>query len=226
MPARPVARWTAILGPLSALLFNYADGLREAFPDGDRHAELVARVREIRVRFERAAAATVAAGCREIQVVAHSLGTVIGGLMSSHTAYNGNAAFLGTLAEGLGGPPPARPSRAQRVRRAVWAALQNLALPLGLLVLAALGLALMLTIGSGVGWILGRPLEWLGFDQAARWVANGFALFVAASVVIQAHAGALRARDLHDRFWSGAEAVADPAGATVPPAPGRRTGSP
>ena len=90
------------------------------------------------------------------------------------------------------------------MRRAVWAAVQNLALPLGLLVLAALGLALMLTIGWGVGWVLGRPLDWLGFDDAARWVANGFALFVVASVAIQAYAGALRAREVHARFWAGA----------------------
>jgi hypothetical protein len=90
------------------------------------------------------------------------------------------------------------------VRRAVWAAVQNLALPLGLLVLAAIGLGLMLAVGWGVGWVLGRPLEWLGFDTAARWVANGFALFVVATVAVQAHSGALRAREVHARFWAGA----------------------
>ena len=119
-PSGRVARWTAILAPLSALLyatyigtrvlaapfrspdappkmapsvaptrfddlmdrvaadvFNYANGLRGAFPDGDEHAALAARVPEIRVRFESAAATAVSAGCREIQVVAHSLATVI-----------------------------------------------------------------------------------------------------------------------------------------------------
>jgi hypothetical protein len=86
----------------------------------------------------------------------------------------------------------------------VWAGVQNLALPLALLVLAAFGLALMLTIGWGIGWVLGRPLDWLGFANAARWVANGFALFVVATVAIQAHAGALRAREVHARFWAGA----------------------
>jgi hypothetical protein len=303
-PSVAPTRFDDLMDRVAADVFNYANGLRGAFPEGDEHAALAARVRQIRVRFEEAAATAVSAGCREIQVVAHSLGTVIaftsmnaapggapagdpparisrlytigsplekfrffwtrllegseggpaiaadggaiaaagdppmrwdnfssrldlvsgrlqafpgwpeaenhavpglGGLMSSHTAYNGNAAFLETLGEGLGGPPPpARPSRAQRVRRAVWAALQNLALPLGLLVLAALGLALMLTIGWGIGWVLGRPLAWLGFDEAARWVANGVALFVVATVAVQAYAGALRARVVHARFWAGA----------------------
>ena len=303
-PSKAPTRFDDMMDRVTADVFNYANGLRGAYPEGDPHAALAAKVRQIRVRFERAAATAVAAGCREIQVVAHSLGTVIaftsmntapggapagdpparisrlytigsplekfrffwtrllegseggpaiaaagraiaaagdppmrwdnfssrldlvsgrlrafpgwpeaenhavpglGGLMSSHTAYNGNAAFLETLGEGLGGPPPpARPSRAQRVRRAVWAALQNLALPLGLLVLAALGLALMLTIGWGIGWVLGRPLAWLGFDEAARLVANGVALFVVATIVVQAYAGALRARVVHARFWAGA----------------------
>ncbi|HTI33260.1 MAG TPA: hypothetical protein VL422_06240, partial [Miltoncostaea sp.] len=303
-PSRKPSRFDDLMDRVTADVFNYADGLRGAYPDGDRHAALAARVREIRVRFEHAAEAAVEAGCREIQVVAHSLGTVVaftsmntapgtspagdppalitrlytigsplekfrffwtpllagseggpvissagravaasgdppmrwdnfssrldlvsgrlhafpgwpeaenhavpglGGLMNSHTAYNGNAAFLATLGEGLGGPPPPdRPSRARRVRRAVWAAVQNLALPLGLLVLAAIGLGLMLAIGWGVGWVLGRPLDWLGFDTAARWVANGFALFVVATVAVQAYSGALRAREIHARFWADA----------------------
>ena len=294
-----------VMDQVAADVFNYAYGLRDAFPGGSEHtAELVGRVHEIRERFERAAATAVAAGCREIQVVAHSLGTVIaftsmcpapgappagepparltrlytigsplekfrffwtrllegsdggpavacdgravaaagdapmrwdnfssrldlvsgrlrefpgwpspanhtvpglGGLMSSHTAYNGNAAFLGTLGQGLGGPPPQiRQSRGERIRRAAWAMIQNLALPLAVLVLAAFGLALMVAIGWCVGWVFGRPLDWLGFDDAARWVANGFAIFMVASLGIQVLAGRIRARELHARFWEGA----------------------
>jgi hypothetical protein len=129
----------------------------------------------------------------------------LGGLMSSHTAYNGNAAFLGTLGQGLGGPPPQiRQSRGERIRRGARAMLQNLAMPLAVLVLAAFGLALMVAIGWCVGWVIGRPLDWLGWDDAARWVANGFAVFMVASLAIQVLAGRIRARELHARFWEGA----------------------
>lgn len=294
-----------VMDQVAADVFNYAYGLRDAFPGGsDRSEALVARVAEIRQRFERAAATAVAAGCREIQVVAHSLGTVIaftsmcarpgaapagdpparltrlytigsplekfrffwtrlledcgggpaiacdgravavaagdppmrwdnfasrldlvsgrlrafpgwpvprnhgvpglGGLMRSHTAYNGNAAFLGALGQGLGGAAPqVRQSRGERIRRAAWAMLQNLALPLAVLVLAAIGLALMVTLGWLIGWIAGRPLAWLGWDDAARWVADGFAILVVASLAIQVLAGRIRARELHARFWAG-----------------------
>ena len=82
--------------------------------------------------------------------------------------------------------------------------LQNLAMPLAVLVLAALGLALMVALGWLVGWLIGRPLDWLGWDDAARWVANGFAIFVVASLAIQVLAGRIRARELHARFWADA----------------------
>jgi hypothetical protein len=295
-----------VMDRVAADVFNYAYGLRDAFPGGgEPTAVLVARVREIRQRFERAAATAAAAGCREIQVVAHSLGTVVaftsmcpapgaapaagapahqtrlytigsplekfrffwtrllegsgggpavacdgravavaaaeppmrwdnfssrldlvsgrlrafpgwpapanhsvpglGGLMSSHTAYNGNAAFLAALGEGLGGAPlRVRQSRGERMRRTAWAMLQNLALPLAVIVLAAIGLAVMVALGWFVGWVIGRPLDWLGWDDAARWVANGFAIFAVASLAIQVLAGRLRARELHARFWAGA----------------------
>ena len=80
----------------------------------------------------------------------------------------------------------------------------DLSLPVLGLWEAAIGLALMVALGWLVGWVIGRPFDWLGWDEAARWVANGFAIFVVASLAIQVLAGRLRARELHARFWAGA----------------------
>lgn len=71
-------RLDALLDRVAADVFTYANGIGQAFPDGtDREGALAARVVQIRGRFEDAAARAVAAGCDEIQVVAHSLGTVV-----------------------------------------------------------------------------------------------------------------------------------------------------
>jgi hypothetical protein len=82
-------------------VFNYAHGLRRAFPgDSPRNDELARRVAEIQPRFERAAARAVEAGCREIHVLAHSLGTVI-----AFVAMSSDAVGRATMSE------PARLSR-------------------------------------------------------------------------------------------------------------------
>ena len=99
-PSVAPTRFDDLMDRVAADVFNYANGLRGAFPDGDEHAALAARVPEIRVRFESAAATAVSAGCREIQVVAHSLGTVIA--FTSMNAAPGGAPA---------GDPPARISR-------------------------------------------------------------------------------------------------------------------
>jgi len=59
-------------------VFNYVHGLADAFPaKTEQTQKIVANVREIHERFIRAAAHALDQGCKEIQVLAHSLGTVV-----------------------------------------------------------------------------------------------------------------------------------------------------
>jgi hypothetical protein len=59
-------------------IFNYVDGLARSFPDETaRTQRLLQSVEEIRRRFEDSARRAVEHGCGEIQIVAHSLGSVI-----------------------------------------------------------------------------------------------------------------------------------------------------
>lgn len=59
-------------------VFNYVHGVAEAFPeDNAQNQQLTNNVDEIHVRFLRAAERAVEQGCSEIQVLAHSLGTVV-----------------------------------------------------------------------------------------------------------------------------------------------------
>jgi hypothetical protein len=59
-------------------VFNYVQGVARAFPEeSERNQQLTRNVDEIHVRFVRTAERAAEQGCREIQVLAHSLGTVI-----------------------------------------------------------------------------------------------------------------------------------------------------
>ena len=59
-------------------VFNYVHGVARAFPaDTERNRKLAANVSQIRTRFLGAAEQAQRAGCDEIQVLAHSLGTVV-----------------------------------------------------------------------------------------------------------------------------------------------------
>ncbi len=83
-----------VLDQVAADVFNYVDGVADAFRDGVPHREaLKARVAGIRSTFLATASRAADLGCRELQVLAHSLGTVV--------------AFHGMCAEGAiaAGPP-------------------------------------------------------------------------------------------------------------------------
>ncbi len=59
-------------------VFNYVHGVARAFPEEhERNRQLIRNVDEIQSRFIRTAGRAADLGCREIQVLAHSLGTVI-----------------------------------------------------------------------------------------------------------------------------------------------------
>jgi hypothetical protein len=70
-------------------IFNYVDGLGRAFPDETPQTERLLRsVAEIRRLFEHCAQRAVDLDCSEIQIVGHSLGSVIA--FSSMTPNEGN----------------------------------------------------------------------------------------------------------------------------------------
>lgn len=82
-------------------VFNYVHGVGEAFPEtSDRNEELARNVGEIHARFLETAERASSHGCREIQVLAHSLGTVV--------------AFRSMCRRGSSGPPTDAPARVSR----------------------------------------------------------------------------------------------------------------
>ncbi len=131
----------------------------------------------------------------------------LGGLASSHVAYDANPAFVSALGRGLGGPSPKiRTSRLKRFRRGVLAVLQNLLLPLGIVLLAAFGLAALLAGGRILGWTMGIPVRSLGHEGVAR----GIELVVVALVflggtVFAVMRGRRDAIAAHRKHWAPSE---------------------
>lgn len=141
--------------------------------------------------------------------------------MSSHTAYDGNPAFLTHLGEGLGAGPPAfaRRSRLAQALRALGAAAQNVALPAAVLALAVIGAGLLLAVGWLMGWVLARPFDLAGLDGAAEAIPRWFAItLLVGGLLGQIVSGRSRARDLHRRYWAGAGPLERSAGPAASPA--------
>ncbi|MDH4062984.1 MAG: hypothetical protein OEW19_01190 [Acidobacteriota bacterium] len=90
-----------VLDQIVGDIFNYVHGIAHAFPaDTATNRKLAEHVAQIRPRFVRAAERARDAGCAELQVLAHSLGTVV--------------AFLGMCPDTPTGPAP---SGAVRITR-------------------------------------------------------------------------------------------------------------
>jgi hypothetical protein len=289
-------------------VFNYVDGFARAFPDETTQTErLIESVDEIQLRFEEAARRAVELGCREIQVVAHSLGSVIaflsmlssqdepprdgrtarltrvytigsplmkvrffwprlferpargpaiaadrrllaaadnpgqagamcwdnfynkldlvsgslplfpgwpkptnhpvpalGGVLTAHVAYHANPSFLASLGNGLKRPTEQTKSpRWLRLVHAVLATLQPIAAPLLFLLLVLIGLAAILGLAWGTGWVVAKPFDLLGLHGVATGIrfymvgALAFAVFVASSL-----SGRSRAKEKHASFWA------------------------
>ena len=67
-----------LLDEVAGDVFNYVHGVADAFPaESERNRALRDQVSQIHPRFVDAAQRAVAQGCEEIQVLAHSLGTVV-----------------------------------------------------------------------------------------------------------------------------------------------------
>ncbi|GAA5520855.1 hypothetical protein LQ318_03885 [Aliifodinibius salicampi] len=68
-----------ILDQVAGDVFNYTHGVFEAFPEkSEKNAKLSDNTKEMHKRFRQTAQRAVDQGCRELQVLAHSLGTVVG----------------------------------------------------------------------------------------------------------------------------------------------------
>jgi hypothetical protein len=128
----------------------------------------------------------------------------LGGLITSHVAYNRNPDFLALLTEGLTGEPSQiSVSLLRRFWAGLMAILETLMLPAIVLGLAATGLAMIAGAGWITGWLVSQPLEWLGL---AGWAQGVRIYFVASMMFVMTFVTVLvgrgRATKLHARYWA------------------------
>jgi hypothetical protein len=269
-------------------VFNYVHGVAGSFPDDtDQNRRLVANVAAIRARFVQAAVRAGESGCEELQILAHSLGTVVafhglcppaparlqrpavrvtrlytigsplekvrffwprlvvggpashvvrwdnffspfdlvsgalhpfagwpepanhpvtglGGFVTAHVAYHRNPGFLAFVGEGLTGQRPIiRLTWSRRLTGALQTFGETLLLPGILVGLSLLGLVTMVGFAWAVGWVISRPIDWVGLPLLASLVqyyvpaAIFFVMTVGGAIV-----GRMRARELYVRHWS------------------------
>lgn len=126
----------------------------------------------------------------------------LGGLISSHVAYNNNSGFLEVLCEELTGQKPdnqaPKPSLWQRIR----ASLENLALPLLLLMASAVGLLVFVLMAWFAGWLYSLIFVLLGFNEIALWVGwIGTAMMMLFLLIYGVIKGKSTATRQHSQFW-------------------------
>jgi hypothetical protein len=128
----------------------------------------------------------------------------LGGVLSSHVAYHANPAFLRFLGEGLGRPAPTtRSPWWQRLRHAVLATLQTLVAPIALLVVTLLGLAAILALAWGIGWVVSEPFALIGLHGVAFGIRMFFIGSIAFAVFIGSTMNGRRlAKEAHARYWA------------------------
>ncbi len=126
----------------------------------------------------------------------------LGGLISSHVAYNSNSGFLEILCEELTGQKPDSQAPRLSLWRRIRASLENLALPLLLLMVSATGLLLFVLMAWFAGWLYSRVFVWVGLHGIALWVGwIGAAVLMFALLVLGVLTGKWAATRQHAKFW-------------------------
>lgn len=96
-----------------------------------------------------------------------------GGLMRSHVVYERSPEFLTNITEGLFGEPASpEQSRSSRMRDKMLSGLENLAMPIGLGVLFAVGVLLYVLTALMPGFLLSIPFRLIGNFEWAHTVQN------------------------------------------------------
>lgn len=127
----------------------------------------------------------------------------LGGLISSHVAYLSHPDFVAELGAQITGTRPVlHVGWARRWRARLRSVAENLALPLLLLASAALGLAVVLSLASGLGWLMGRPLLWLGWPGGARGMQTAWEVLILIGLVAPLAVARREAAALHARYWT------------------------
>ncbi|MEZ4702565.1 MAG: hypothetical protein R2834_19685 [Rhodothermales bacterium] len=125
-----------------------------------------------------------------------------GGLVRSHVIYEQSPEFLDAISEGLFGAPAGyRPSRAARLRDGLVSSLENLGLPIGMMVPLLFGIVLGVAVALVPGYLLSLPVRWLGFDSWVGVVQGVPAVLMGISILYAATLGGLHKADaLHARW--------------------------
>lgn len=128
----------------------------------------------------------------------------LGGLVSAHVAYHSNRDFLERIGEGLTGVrPDIRIGWRRKIAGRIRAGFESLLLPVVFSLFALLGLAVVITLFWGVGWLLGWPFKWFDLEAWARGVGYYFvgAALVAALIGLP-YGGYARVQDAYAKHWA------------------------
>lgn len=125
-----------------------------------------------------------------------------GGLVRSHVIYEQSPEFLNVISEGLFGEPSRyRPSRAARMRDGFVSSLENLGLPIAMMLPLLVGVGLGVAVALTPGYLVSLPVRWLGFDSWVGVVQGVPAVLMGISILYAATLGGLRnANVLHARW--------------------------
>lgn len=127
----------------------------------------------------------------------------LGGLATSHVAYESSPLFMDQLVRGLfGRPAEQRRSVSRIVLKSIQATGENLLMPAVIILLMLAGAASAYATGWGAGFVFGLPLRALGMPAAAEALRHGLGLFALLAITTFAIPAAHnRARELHARFF-------------------------
>lgn len=143
----------------------------------------------------------------------------LGGLARAHVSYFLNPVVIADLAAGLGGhAQPVKTTWAKRALFAIGSIIENLLVPVGVVLALLWGLAIFLLFGAMLGalvgtllyavfgWLLNPMLNPLGihidFVRTVYWTAMmNAALIIPGVVFFMTKDGYSRARNTHRKFW-------------------------
>lgn len=220
----PITRLYTIGSPLEKVLFIWASLLRPALPRPEiqMNGEAIATGPGIRWHNFYSPMDLISGKLTSFK----TWGTIdnhhiwgLGGLAQSHVHYFNNRIVLAAVSEGLAGDaqPITLPWRL-RARSTAEALLENLGLPLGILLATALGIVVFLAFGAMLtvfaasivfllyGWpvnaVLGRFGIHIGYLGTIYWAAiAGAFIFLPFVTVFMTRDGYRRAKAEHRAFW-------------------------
>lgn len=220
----PITHLYTIGSPLEKFLFIWTRLLRPSLPSPEIQIDGVAIAAGPKIRWKNfySPLDMVSGKLRRFQEwgqVENQRLWGLGGLARAHISYFKNPVVIAALAAGLGGQAqPVKIAWAERAKFAMIGIVENLAVPV-IVVLALLwGIAMFLLVGAMLGALvatlmyvlLGWPLNYvlghfgthLDFVSAVYWTAIIYAALMIPGIVLFINKdGYARAKDQHQKYW-------------------------